>query len=1565
MPAIRPYFVSLAIALLLPAAAGAQHRIETYAGGGPDDMAAIAAAIGVPRAVAVDTNGNMFIASEHHRVFKIDAAGHLTSFAGTGVGGFGGDGGPARDAMLSIPTGVAVDGQGNVYICDWNNARIRRVDAVTLEITTVAGGGPVDADGVLATTVALGGPNGVAVDAAGQIYIAETGSRRIRRVDAAGMITTVVTEPLDFPMGVAVDGAGNIFVADTGPSGRVQKIDSAGVVSTAAVANFPSGVALAGGILYITEQNGARVLQVAAGTTTVFAGTGVNGFSGDGAPAIAARLSHGLFGVATDASGNVFIADSYNRRVRRVDASGTINTVAGSGQLTSSGDGGPALNASLTVTGLAVDGASNVYFPDAGRIRRIAAATGVIDTLAGSEGIAVEGFGIAPDGVGGWLVADFAGHRVRRIDASGAITTVAGTGVPGLGGDGGSAISARLNGPMAVAVDAAGNIFIADTFNHRVRKVDGAGTITTVAGNGTTGLGGGSPLGDGGPATSARVWNPTGLAFRSGEMYIAEQFGHRVRKVDTSGVITTFAGGGSGGDGGPASNALLGRPTTLAFDALGNLYITETELTTSRVRRVDASGTIETIAGSGVSGFSGDGGPATSATFAQLSPWGVAVDSLGNVLLGDRFNNRIRRVTNAGPVADAGADRIAAPGLPFTLSGHGSSDPDGDALSYVWLDEFGSVAATSREVTLTRAAGTYTFTLTVRDGFISDTDTVVVSMNPAVLVNIFGGGAGIVTSSDGGISCASGTAVDCAESYAPGTLVTLTATPEQWSVFGGWDGACAAFNTNVCSITVTANALVRATFDVETFTLTTTNAGGGTVTSSVGGINCGAACSGVFIATTPVTLTATAAPGYRFDGWSGACSGTGLCGLTMTADLSVTATFSSIALTQLVVSPATATLGVGQMQPFTATGSFTAGPPRVVSPVSALEAGDGYTCALLVNGTVQCWGGFAGLSPPSPVPVTIPGLSEVVSLGAGTSQACAVLADGSVKCWGIGFLGDGVTTSSTTPVTVSGISTATAVVVGASNTHACVLLGDGSVRCWGAGGLLGDGTFDASPTPVPVSGITTAVAITAEGGTHTCALLADRTLRCWGGDPLGQLGDGGPLPGEQSAVPVMVAGITDATAVAAGSSHTCAVVGNGAVKCWGGNFFGQLGIGTMDNDGSSSPVDVLGITNAVAVATGDFHSCALLIDRSVKCWGAALANGAANSSGTPNFIVGIGDATALGTGDVHSCAMLAGGGVKCWGLGQAGQLGDGNNQASPTPLTVAGMTSGLSVAWTSSHPSARIDSHGRAIGVFSGAATISITAADAVATATLSVDNTPAGANVSVAPTDFATGTAPATLIFSTVTQPGNTSLTMSSFGPAPPAGFQLGTPPVYYELTTTAVFAGSITVCIDYTGIMFAGAPALYHLESGVMVDRTTFVDTLNEVVCGSVTSLSPFALFQEADADVPVIRDLRPDLRELWPVNHRMVAVNFTVDAHDNSGVAPSCRIVQVTSSEPAHGQGNGDASPDWVITADLSVKLRAERFGRGSGRVYEVTVRCADGAGNPATASASVHVPHDRRR
>lgn len=344
---------------------------------------------------------------------------------------------------------------------------------------------------------------------------------------------------------------------------------------------------------------------------STIAGNGTSGSSGDGGLAIFAQLYY-PFAISSDNSGNLLIPDTYNFKLRRVTTYGIISTIAGTGTMGYSGDGGAATAAQLSYCSAAiVDAAGNTY------------------------------------------IADYYNQRIRKIDGSGIITTYAGTGTAGYNGDGIQATAAKLNYPYALAIDNSGNLLISDYINNRVRKIDAStGLISTIVGIGTPGS-----TGDGGPATAAQIYYPVGIAVDgSGNLFLSEAYGERVRKVNTSGIITTVAGTGTAGysgDGGPATAAKLYYPYGVAADRYDNLFIAD--YVNNRVRKVDTSGIITTIAGTGFGGYCCDGSPATSAYLHY--PTGVSVDGSGNVYVADYYNSRIRMVRNGNHP-------------PFFLSGH-------------------------------------------------------------------------------------------------------------------------------------------------------------------------------------------------------------------------------------------------------------------------------------------------------------------------------------------------------------------------------------------------------------------------------------------------------------------------------------------------------------------------------------------------------------------------------------------------------------------------------------------------------------------------------------------------------------------------------------------------------------------------------------------------------------------------------------------------------------------------------------------------------------------------------
>ena len=667
--------------VFLPLFSNAQ-IITTFAGSmatlyGGDGGSATTALLNMPSGVAVDASGNMYIADQgNNRVRKVSASGVITTIAGVGYPGSSGDGGPATNAPCT-PAGIALDGAGNVYIADRASNCVRKINTSGI-ISKVAGNGVVGftGDGVAATATALSAPSAVAVDGAGNIYIADAGNSRIRKVNTSGIITTVAG------MGASTFGG------------------DGGAATDAALHN-PTGIALdAAGNIYIADELNARIRKInTSGIISTIAGDGTFGFGGDGGAATAAEF-YQPYGVAVDASGNVFVADQVNNRLRKINTSGIITTVGGSAGGGFTGDAGPATAARLSMpSAVAVDATGNMFIADQNnnRIRRINPA-GMINTVAGN-GIAGHGDGgpataaqlsnpndVTFDAIGNVYICDVADNVIRKVNPAGIITTIAGNGMSGYTGDGGPATNASMTMPAGIAVDNYGNLYICDD-GLFIRKVDAYGIITTVAG-----VSGASSSGDGGPATDAGLNAAQRIAIDLvGNLYFSDG-NHSVRKINTAGIISTVAGGslaGYSGDGGPATAAGLSC-SSVAVDNAGNLYISDIE--DQRIRKVDVSGIITTVAGNGTAGYSGDGGPATDATLN--GPGGIAVDNAGNLYISDEDNQAVRKVDAAGIITTITGDGTAGysgdggPATAAEIWAPVSARPDN--MGHLYIADFGN-----------------------------------------------------------------------------------------------------------------------------------------------------------------------------------------------------------------------------------------------------------------------------------------------------------------------------------------------------------------------------------------------------------------------------------------------------------------------------------------------------------------------------------------------------------------------------------------------------------------------------------------------------------------------------------------------------------------------------------------------------------------------------------------------------------------------------------------------------------------------------------------------------------
>lgn len=568
-----------------------------------------AARFAEPFGVAVDGAGNLYVAdTSNNAVRKVTPAGVVSTLAG-GRGKGSADGtGPA--AQFDEPRGIAVDSAGTVYLADYNNSSVRKISAAGV-VSTLAGlagvQGSSDGSG---SSARFNAPSGIAVDGAGNVFVADTANRTLRKITPQGVVSTLAGSPVGAgsvdgtgaaarfsePRGVSIDAQGSLYVADYHDH-TLRKVTAAGVVTTvagsagqadsgdgsAAAARFfsPSGTAVdAQGQVYVadTANNTIRKLTP-AGQVSTWAGLAGRSSSVD-ATGAAARFED-PYALAVDAGGQVWVVDATDHSIRRVSPAGVVSTVAGQAGSHGSTDGAASAARFFAPTGIAVDSAGNAYVADSGNatVRKISAA-GVVSTLAGKAGLRGrddglgsaarfgQPFGVAVDGEGNVYVADTANHNIRKISPAGLVTTLAGSGTPGLVDGVGKA--AQFAVPFDLAVDAQGNVYVCDHGNHAIRRITPAGVVSTLAG------GGGGGFADG-PGGTARLRFPSGVAVdAAGTVYVADTDNQVLRQISPAGLVSTAAGGRAlGSANGVGTAARFFNPKDVAVDAAGTLYVAD------------------------------------------------------------------------------------------------------------------------------------------------------------------------------------------------------------------------------------------------------------------------------------------------------------------------------------------------------------------------------------------------------------------------------------------------------------------------------------------------------------------------------------------------------------------------------------------------------------------------------------------------------------------------------------------------------------------------------------------------------------------------------------------------------------------------------------------------------------------------------------------------------------------------------------------------------------------------------------------------------------------------------
>jgi sugar lactone lactonase YvrE len=589
-----------------------------------------------PSNLVFDSQGNLFVTeAQNRRVRKISPQGDVTTVAGNGDCNL--TDGNGTNSSICYPDGIAIDNSNNLYVTEDNhNNRIRKITPAG-DVTIFAGtndfnGGFAEGQG---TAARFSTPMDIAFYA-GNLFVTDAGNNKIRKIDSNGNVTVLTNSGFFVPLGISADAAGNLFVTQI--SGKITKIDSSGnstiiyaggVSGTNASFNFPADIVPDGtGNLYVTDKNNNRIRKIDSNNNiTTFAGTGPL-FDGNGTNA---SFNEPL-GITIDNSGNLFVADSSNNKIRKIDSSGNVTTFAGTGTF----NDGSRSNARFSFPeAITKDNEGNIYIADTGnhRIRKMDTA-GNVTTIAGSfNGGFSDGngsnasfslpLGIVRDSHGSLFVTDYQNNAIRKITPDGEVTTFAGSGSPG--NDNGNGTDASFDSPTGIAIDPQDNLYVTDSINYLIRKITPDGEVSTLA--------------DGNdPATPFGYPHVITRDNNTGNLYFSDMDYNVIRKLTPSGVLTVYAGSGEFDYiDARGTNAAFNSPEGLVVDNSGNLYVSDT--TNQRVRKVAPNGDVTTIAGNGE--FAYMDGTGTNASFNN--PAGILVDNNGDLIVSD-LGGRMRKI---------------------------------------------------------------------------------------------------------------------------------------------------------------------------------------------------------------------------------------------------------------------------------------------------------------------------------------------------------------------------------------------------------------------------------------------------------------------------------------------------------------------------------------------------------------------------------------------------------------------------------------------------------------------------------------------------------------------------------------------------------------------------------------------------------------------------------------------------------------------------------------------------------------------------------------------------------